>query len=51
MDRAEDLLKETNLKVYEVAEQVGISDYIYFTQVFHSVKGISPTDIRKKQNY
>lgn len=49
IDQAEILLRETNLKVYEVAEKVGISDYIYFSQVFHSLKGIAPTEIRKKQ--
>lgn len=47
MDQAEKLLKNTNLKVYEVAERVGIPDYIYFTQVFRSIKGMVPTDIRK----
>lgn len=51
IDQAETLLRETNLKVYEVAEKVGISDYIYFSQVFHSLKGIAPTEIRKKQNF
>ena len=47
MDQAEELLRNTNLKVYEVAERVGIPDYIYFTQVFRSIKGMVPTDIRK----
>ena len=47
VDRAEELLLHTNLKVYEVAEQVGIPEYIYFTQVFRSLKGKSPTEVRK----
>ena len=47
MDKAEELLKNTNLKVYEIAEKVGIPEYIYFAQVFRNVKGVSPTDIRK----
>jgi len=46
VDKAEELLKNTNLKVYEVAEQVGIPDYIYFTQVFRNLTGKSPTDVR-----
>lgn len=47
IDKAEALLSSTNLKVYEIAEQVGIPDYIYFTQVFRNLKGMSPTDLRK----
>lgn len=47
IDQAEELLIHTHLKVYEVAEQVGIPDYIYFTQVFKSIKGKAPTELRK----
>lgn len=47
MDRAEELLLDTGLKVYEVAEKVGIPDYIYFTQVFKNIKGTAPTDVRR----
>lgn len=41
------LLKETNLKVYEVANKVGIENYSYFYQLFKKVTGISPTDYNK----
>lgn len=49
MDKAEELLKNTNLKVYEIAEQVGITDYLYFTQVFRNIKGKAPKDVRRTQ--
>ena len=41
------LLKETNLKVYEVANKVGIENYSYFYQLFKKITGISPTDYNK----
>lgn len=47
---AENLLKTTNMKIYEVADQVGISDYKYFAQVFKSITGVKPLDIRKGTN-
>ena len=47
VDRAEELIRNTNLKVYEIAEKAGIQDYTYFTQVFRSIKGISPSELRR----
>lgn len=44
---AENLLRTTNMKIYEVADQVGISDYKYFAQVFKNITGVKPLDIRK----
>ena len=47
IQKAEELLSTTNMRVYEVADQVGISDYIYFSQVFKNLTGKSPSDFRK----
>ena len=44
---AEHLLKTTNMKIYEVADQVGISDYKYFAQMFKTITGTKPLNIRK----
>lgn len=44
---AENLLRTTNMKIYEVADRVGIADYKYFAQVFKSITGVKPLDIRK----
>lgn len=48
MDRAEEMLMNTNMKVYEIAERVGISDYGYFVQVFRKFKGKTPLEIRNE---
>lgn len=45
---AEKLLKESNLKVYEVANKVGIENYSYFTMLFKKFTGIAPTKYYKK---
>lgn len=47
IQKAENLLKTTKMKIYEVADAVGISDYIYFSQVFRNLTGKSPSDYRK----
>ena len=40
------LLADPTLKVYEIAEQVGFTDYHYFLKIFRKVTGKSPTDLR-----
>lgn len=42
------LLRETNLKVREAAEQSGFHDYHYFAKVFKKINGLSPAEYRKK---
>lgn len=41
---AKKLLKQNNKKVYQVAEQVGYSNYNYFSKVFKQHVGISPSE-------
>ncbi len=41
------LLKNTNLKTYEVSEKVGYSDPHYFSSSFKKSFGMSPSDYRK----
>lgn len=45
---AKRLLVQTNLPISAVAEQVGISDYNYFSKVFRSIVGATPTAFRKE---
>ena len=40
------LLADPTLKVYEIAQQVGFTDYHYFLKIFKKVTGRSPTDLR-----
>ncbi|MFD0716649.1 response regulator [Paenibacillus sp. GCM10027626] len=47
IDQAIRLLQTTNLKVYEVAERVGIPSYRYFSVVFRGRTGVSPTEFKK----
>jgi len=48
IEHAVHLLSSTDLKVYEVAERVGIPNYRYFTQVFKRICGVSPIAAQKK---
>ena len=47
MDAAKKLLLQENCPISEIAERVGISDYNYFTKVFRSVTGVTPSAFRK----
>lgn len=46
LKHAKRLLRDTNLKVYEIAEQVGFSDTYYFSSVFKKHIGVAPSDYR-----
>ena len=46
--KAADLMRTTNLKVYEIAERVGYSDTASFYRVFKEELGVSPA--RYKRN-
>lgn len=46
IDSAKKLLKETTLKAYEIADQVGFKDSQYFSTCFKKLVGVSPTDYR-----
>lgn len=44
------LLGDTDIPIYEIADQVGIHDYNYFTKVFKRETGILPTLYRKENS-
>lgn len=46
MDKAKELLKDGTVKIYEVAEQVGIADPHYFAVIFKRHVGMSPSEYR-----
>lgn len=50
IERAKELIEESDMMIYEIAEQVGYSDYTYFSQVFKKMTGISPTSMRGRSN-
>ncbi len=47
LNKAEELLRETNLDINHIAEKVGYHDYYYFSKQFKKIKGKNPTDIRQ----
>lgn len=40
------LLRDTNMMIYEIAQQVGFRDARYFSQIFREYYGVKPTDFR-----
>lgn len=51
VEKAEKLLRETNIKGSELCEKVGFSNYNYFYVVFKKLKGVKPMDIRENQMF
>lgn len=49
MQKAKEILKTTNFKVYEVAEMVGYHSVEHFNRVFKKTFEISPTKYRKSE--
>lgn len=47
INAAKRLLLQTSLPISAVAEQVGISDYNYFSKVFRTITGTTPSGFRK----
>lgn len=47
IEEAKTLLRETNLPVAEICEQVGYSDRKHFTHTFHKIAGLNPAEYRK----
>jgi len=48
IETARDLLKTTDLKIYEVAEKVGFQDPRYFSEIFQKATGKKPQQVRKE---
>jgi LacI family transcriptional regulator len=48
VDSAKLLLQETNLKISQIAARTGFSEPKYFSEVFRSVQGVTPTTYRKQ---
>ncbi|MDO4340061.1 MAG: response regulator [Eubacteriales bacterium] len=45
--RAKKLLKETDLKIYEISEMIGYKDVNHFSRVFEKREGMKPSSYRK----
>ncbi|MDF2944888.1 MAG: hypothetical protein K0S01_3746 [Herbinix sp.] len=47
MQKAKELLKQTDMPVTEIADLVGYNDLFYFSKAFRSYTGYSPSEYRK----
>ena len=48
MDHACKLLKATDMRIYEIAMEVGYSDQYFFSRVFKQVVGVPPKKFREE---
>ena len=48
MSRAEELLRSADMSVREVGEAVGYPDQNYFSRLFRSMTGRSPSEVRRE---
>lgn len=46
MSKAKELLKDSTLKIYEIAERVGYDDFRHFGKMFKEIEGITPAQYR-----
>ena len=49
MEKAKELLENTTMKNYEIAEKVGFSDESYFSKVFKKMTGMTPMNYMKSR--
>ncbi|MFC4104256.1 response regulator transcription factor [Paenibacillus xanthanilyticus] len=49
MERANQLLSRTTLRISEIAERVGYSDLAYFSNTYKRITGMTPSEYRKGQ--
>lgn len=50
MKKAKILLLTTDLKIYEIAEQVGFEDMNYFSSRFKQIVGKTPRQFKKEES-
>lgn len=48
IEKAKELMNNTDLNIYEIASKVSYNNAKYFSQLFKKVEGISPSDYRAK---
>ncbi|MEI8200463.1 MAG: helix-turn-helix domain-containing protein [Eubacteriales bacterium] len=48
VDRAKQMLAETNMKVFEISDATGFSNAKYFSYVFKQITGIAPLEYQKQ---
>jgi YesN/AraC family two-component response regulator len=46
MKKAKELLRETTLRIYEIADKVGYRDHRHFVKTFKETEGVTPAEFR-----
>ena len=49
--KAKELILETNMKINDIAKEVGYTDSSYFYRKFKKFFGVSPSTLREMKNY
>ena len=48
MERAKKLLRETNMRLTDIAMEIGYNEPNYFSHVFRKTVGMTPKDYRQR---
>ena len=51
IEKAKELLRDRNLKLYEITDEVGLTDTNYFSTLFKKNTGLTPSEYRVNQLY
>lgn len=51
MDKAEELLKTTNMKINDICKAVGYTNLSYFCKTFRNEYGVTPENIETGRNF
>lgn len=49
INKAKELLQNTDMKIYEICEYVGYSDTNYFSKLFEKLEGCRPSEYKKRR--
>lgn len=47
---AKDMMREENVKLYEIAERLGFDNAFYFSKVFKKIEGCSPREYMQRRS-
>lgn len=49
IQEAKKIMSESDMKIYEIASELGFENAFYFSKVFKKVEGLSPTEYKRRQ--
>jgi two-component system response regulator YesN len=49
LEKAQELLKDPTIKIYEIAQMAGYQDHNYFARIFRKLTGYSPSEYRERR--